>query len=182
MADAYQIKDQNAVYFLTFQVVGWVDVFSRKSYRDIVLDSLKYCRENKSLCVYGYVIMTNHMHVIWQSESGNLSDAVRDFKRHVSKKILAEISAGGKESRKEWLELVFRYHAKFNKRVGEKQLWTHENHAVELTTNAMSDQRLDYIHQNPVAAGWVEKQEDYLYSSAANYILGKGLIEIDKMG
>ena len=43
MGEGYQIRDQNRVYFLTFQVVGWADVFSRKVYRDIIIDSLNYC-------------------------------------------------------------------------------------------------------------------------------------------
>jgi len=75
--------------------------------------------------------------------------------------------------------MVFKYHAKFNKRVNEKQLWTHENHAIELDTNDMIDSRLNYIHNNPVKAGWVERPEHYLYSSASNYNDLESLIEID---
>lgn len=82
------------------------------------------------------------------------------------------------ESRSEWMNIVFKYHAKYNKRVKEKQFWTHENHAVELSSNKMLDSRLDYIHDNPVRAGWVAKPEEYLYSSAIDYAEGKGLLEI----
>ncbi len=77
--------------------------------------------------------------------------------------------------------MVFQYHAKFNKRAGEQQLWTHENHAVELSTNNMIDTRLNYIHDNPARAGWVEQPEDYLYSSARNYADMESLIEIDRI-
>ncbi len=59
MGEAYQIKDQEAVYFLTFQVVGWADIFSRRIYRDITLDSFTYCRKNKGMELFAYVIMTN---------------------------------------------------------------------------------------------------------------------------
>ena len=90
------------------------------------------------------------------SKTGKLSDLVRDFKKHTSKQILSIVSNNPEESRKEWLEIVFKYHAKFNKRAKEKQLWTHENHAIELDTNEMINSRLDYIHNNPVEAGWVE--------------------------
>ena len=179
MGEAYQIKDQEAIYFLTFQVVGWADVFSRQVYRDIVLSSFTYCRKNKSMELFAYVIMTNHLHVIMRSMDGKLSDLVRDFKKHTSKKILNEIYTNAKESRKDWLEMIFRYQAKFNKRAGEKQLWTHENHAVELSTNEMIDSRLEYIHNNPVKAGLVASPEDYLYSSARNYGEMEFLIEID---
>lgn len=179
MGETYQIKDQDRAYFLTFQVVGWADVFSRKVYRNIIIKSLNYCRENKNLILYAYVIMTNHVHVVMQSTNGDLSGLVRDFKKFTSKQILYEVNTNKEESRKEWLNLVFEYHAKYNKRTKGIQLWTHENHAVELSNNKMIDSRIDYIHENPVKAGWVEKPEDYLYSSARNYSGLSTLLEID---
>lgn len=86
MGESFQISDQFQPYFLTFTVVGWADVFTRKEYRDLVLESLKYCRENKGLLLYAYVIMTNHIHCIMQSETGTLSKIIRDFKRHTASK------------------------------------------------------------------------------------------------
>ena len=179
MGDSYQIKNQEALYFLTCQVVGWVDIFSRQLYRDIVVKSLDYCRKNKRLRIYAYVIMTNHVHLVVQSEGGYLSDTIRDFKRFTSNTILKEVSNNIHESRKEWLEMVFQYHAKFNSRVNDKQFWTHENHAVELTDNKIIDSKVDYIHMNPVRSGWVFEPEDYLYSSARNYCGLQGQLEID---
>lgn len=79
MGNAYQIHDQSALYFLTFQVVGWADVFSRKDYRDIILDSFEFCRKNKGMELYAYVIMTNHVHCMMRSKNEKLSDLVRDF-------------------------------------------------------------------------------------------------------
>ncbi len=179
MGEAYQINDQEATYYMTFQVVGWADIFSRQIYRDVVIDSFKFCRLNKGMELNAYVIMTNHIHVIMASKIGKLSDLVRDFKKHTSKQILSIVNNNPIESRKQWLKMVFKYHAKFNKRVNEKQLWTHENHAIELDTNDMIDSRLNYIHNNPVKAGWVERPEHYLYSSASNYNDLESLIEID---
>ncbi len=181
MGDAYQIKDQEATYFLTFQVVGWADVFTRQVYRDIVLDSFDYCRKNKGMELFAYVIMSNHLHVIMRSKTGKLSDVVRDFKKHTSKQILKEISTNPKESRRDWLMMIFQYHAKFNKRVKEIQFWTHENHAVELSTKDRLITRLNYIHNNPVRAGIVANPEDYLYSSAGNFAGLDGIIEIDEI-
>ncbi|SNS69490.1 REP element-mobilizing transposase RayT [Ekhidna lutea] len=179
MSDSYQIKDQEGTYFLTCQVVGWVDVFSRQVYRDIIIDSLKYCIKEKELIVYAYVIMTNHVHLIVRSNSGRLSDTIRDFKRFTSNQIMKSIDENGAESRKDWMNIVFEYHAKFNKRVKDKQFWTHENHAVELSSNDMLDSKLHYIHENPVRAGWVENAEDYLYSSARNYAGLNNLLDIE---
>ena len=74
--------------------------------------------------------------------------------------------------------MIFRYHAKYNERSGEEQFWTHENYAVELSTNSLIKTRLNYIHENSVRAGIVAEAEDYLYSSARNYAEMKSLNEI----
>lgn len=102
MPDAYQIKDQNAMYFLTFQVVSWLDVFSRKSYKDIFIGSLNYCRKNKGLEVFAFVMMTNHVHLILRSKCGKLSDTIRDLKKFTTNTIIDEIKKD-KESRRKWL-------------------------------------------------------------------------------
>jgi len=86
MSTGYQIYDPNGMYFLTFSVVDWVDVFSRKIYRDTLLDSLKYCISEKQLMVYGYVTMSNHMHVILRSENEKLFNIIRDFKKFTAKR------------------------------------------------------------------------------------------------
>ena len=75
------------MYFLTITVVGWIDVFTRQSYRDFVIDSLKYCQHSKGLNIYAYVIMSNHLHMIVHSPEGKLSDIIRDFKKFTSRKI-----------------------------------------------------------------------------------------------
>jgi len=179
MPESYQIRDQHAMYFLTPQVVFWLDVFTRKIYRDIFIDSLIFCRKKKNLEVYGYVIMSNHVHLIVRSKNGKLSDTLRDLKKFTANNILEEIE-NGNESRKKWLLSEMAFAARKHKRNSHYQFWTHENHAVELRTNKMMDQRLNYIHQNPVRAGIVVNQEDYLYSSARNYCDNMScLMEID---
>ncbi len=168
MSEAYKTKDPFAVYFLTFQIVFWLDVFTRQSYRDIFIESMNYCRKHKHLKIYAYVIMSNHVHLIVKSNNGTLSDTIRDMKKYTANKILDQIE-NGTESRKKWLLSEMAFAARKHKRNSKYQFWTHENHAVELSTNEMIDQRLNYIHQNPVRAGIVEREEEYLYSSARNY-------------
>ena len=82
----YKIAKGEDIYFLTFTIVGWVDIFTRKIYRDIVLESFRYCQENKGLDLFAYVIMSNHIHLIARSRDGDLSAVVRDFKRYTSQK------------------------------------------------------------------------------------------------
>ncbi len=182
MGDAWKIKDQFALYFLTLRVVFWLDVFTRKSHRDIIIDSLNFCRKNKNLEVFAYVIMSNHIHLIVRSKNGTLSDTVRDFKKYTANHILELINTE-KESRRKWLLNEMAFAARKHKRNSKYQFWTHENHAVELSTNEMIDQRLNYTHQNPVKAGIVENPEDYLYSSARNYCDNMDyLLEVDLLG
>lgn len=133
----------------------------------------------KGLYLYGFVIMSNHLHLVAQQKDGKLSDWVRDYKKFTSKKLLKLILENPQESRKEWLKVIFKYHAEFHKRSGDLQFWTHENHTIELFRSEMIEIKMKYIHENPVRAGLVEKVEDYLYSSASNFSGMKGLIEVD---
>jgi len=82
MTQGYTIKDQEAAHYLTLQIVQWADLFTRKIYRDIIIDSLKYCQKNKGLEIYAYVIMSNHIHLLAKDENGNLSAILRDFKKY----------------------------------------------------------------------------------------------------
>lgn len=86
MPTGYQIKEQNALHYITLQVVYWIDLFTRKTYRDIVIESLRYCQKEKGLEIYAYVIMSNHVHLVIKSETNDLSDILRDFKKYTSKK------------------------------------------------------------------------------------------------
>lgn len=176
----YRIKDQEAYHFLTFQIVGWIDVFTRKIYRDIVVDSFNFCNQSKGLKIYGWVIMSNHVHCILRSPEGRLSDTIRDLKRHTSKYMLESVDMAI-ESRRDWMLHQFKYFASRHSRNEKYQLWTHNNHPIQLSSN-MFEQRLDYIHNNPVKSGIVESPEEYLYSSARNYCGLKGLVEIDFIG
>ncbi len=180
MGNAYQIHDQEGTYFLTFQVVDWVDIFSRKIYRDIIVDSLNYCIAHKGLRVIAWVIMTNHVHAIFYTENKKLSDVVRDFKAHTAREIFKQIQEST-ESRQIWMKHIFRFNAMKHSRNEYQQFWTHENHAVccEPTKPQIMQSRINYIHQNPVRSGWVEVEEHYLYSSARDYAGIKGLVNVE---
>jgi REP element-mobilizing transposase RayT len=168
------------LYFLTLQVVGWAAIFTRQFYRDIIIDSFVFCRKSRGLKVYSYVIMSNHIHCI-VSANDNLSDVIRDLKKFTDKEILKAIGENIQESRKGWLLMIFKYQAKFNKRVKKFQFWTHENHTVELTSIEMIESRVNYIHQNPVRAGDVAQEHEYIYSSAKNFAGQLALMEIDEL-
>jgi len=179
MSEGYQIYDQNKLYFLTFQIVDWVDIFTRPTYKKVITDSFIFCRAKKGLELYAYVIMTNHIHLLARAKEGfKLSDIIRDFKKYTASTILEMIKTNA-ESRSEWMLKRFEFAAMSHKRNSDFQFWTHENHAIEINSSKFLQQKMNYIHQNPVRAMIVENAEDYIYSSAGNYFKNKGIIEID---
>jgi putative transposase len=176
----HKIRDKKQAHFLTFTVVEWVDVFSRQVYRDILLDSFKYCQKEKGLLLHSWCIMTNHVHIIAPAKDENLSDIARDFKKHTSKQIIKAIEQNAGESRKEWMLKVFKDQGSKNSRNKEYQFWRQDNCPIELYSAKFSLQKLTYIHENPVRAGIVDRAEDYLYSSARDYrfMEQRGLLQI----
>jgi REP element-mobilizing transposase RayT len=177
--EGYLIRDQTLPHFITATVVDWIDVFTRKTYRDTVIECLDYCITNKGMVLYGYVIMSNHIHLIVQSSEGKLSDLIRDFKKFMATKILEKIQTEN-ESRREWMLERFRLATESHSRNKNYQFWQYGNHPEEVYTNKFMWSKLDYIHLNPVRAGIVEKASQYIYSSASNYVYDTGLLKIEK--
>lgn len=155
MGRKYAIRDSTKLYFVSFATVNWIDVFTRRLYNDIIVDSLNYCIMHKGLELYAWCIMSNHVHLIISSEHNHLSFILRDLKRHTSKSILKAIQENSQESRREWMLWMFARAGQRNSNNEQYQFWQQNNHPIELSTNAMMDQRLDYLHNNPVVAGIV---------------------------
>ncbi len=179
MSRNYKVLDQGGVYFITMTTVGWIDVFTRKEYRDLYLDSLRYCQKEKGLIVYAWCIMSNHVHLIVRAKDDNLSAVIRDLKKFTSKKIFAAIDVNSEESRRNWIIAIFKKSGEFNHNNVNFQFWQQHNQPIELFTAKAVEQKLGYIHENPVKAGLVENSWEYLYSSARDYSDMKGLLEIE---
>ena len=167
---SYPIRNQQGLYFLTFTVVGWVDIFTRQAYRTIVIDSLRHCQQHNGLELYAYCLMSNHLHLIGRAAEGQeLGAIVRDFKKFTAARIFREIETLPQESRRGWLRWLFEREGARNPNNTHIQLWQQRSHGTELSTEAMVRQRLHYTHQNPVRAGICYQAEDYVYSSASCY-------------
>lgn len=172
MSRKYKFHNPEGVYFITFAVQGWVDVFTRNQYKDIIVDNLDYCQKNKGLELFAWCLMTNHLHLIARADDGHkLPDILRDFKKFTSKAVLRAIAENDRESRKEWLLNQF-------KTKDGNRFWRADNKPIELWSNEVIDQKLNYIHQNPVEEGLVFRAEDYVYSSATDYAGNNGLLDI----
>jgi len=179
--DRYKIVEHNGVYYITLTVVNWIDVFTRKEYRHIIVDSLKYCQANKGLVLYGWVLMSNHLHIIAKADDGfKMSDILRDFKKYTSKQITKAIKEIP-ESRREWMLHKFEYAGKNLKRISKYKFWKDDNHAILLDNEKIMQQKLDYIHNNPVVAEIVEEPQEYIYSSAKFYAEQVSLIKCERM-
>ena len=181
MGSRYKIRDAEGLYFITFTVVGWVDLFIRNAYRDCLISSFEYCRKEKGLNIHAFVIMTSHVHMIVSSRQGfDLKDTLRDMKKFTSKELLKLIREIP-ESRREWMLNKFNFEANRTERGQNYLLWKEGYHAKQIETNEFLDEKLDYIHNNPVAAGFVSQPEDYVYSSGRNYAGEIGTTEVDML-
>ncbi|MEO6232651.1 MAG: transposase [Ferruginibacter sp.] len=176
----YKIRDNAGIHFVTFAVIEWMDVFTRKDYRDIVVESLQHCQKEKGLVLHAWCIMSNHLHLVISTVNNDPSDILRDFKKYTSKQIIKAIIAHPAESRKEWMLKIFSEAGIQNNRNNAYQFWQQDNHPIELYSAAFTKQKIDYIHDNAVVAGIVEKAEEYMYSSAWDYYNGKncGLLKL----
>ena len=142
------------MYFVTFTITNWVVLFIRNECKEIVLNSIRFCQEDKDLEVYGWVMMTSHLHLIIGSKGIALSNIMRDLKRHSSEMLHIAIVKNTKESRREWLLAMFRTEGE--KYHNKSQLWQAESHPIALVTAKIAHQKLTYIHYNPVEAGFVK--------------------------
>ena len=178
MSHAYKFRDQDRPYFVTFTTIRWLDVFTRRCYSDIVVDSLAHCIKEKGLILFAWVIMTNHVHLAMGTEGDPMQAILRDLKKFTSKKIYKTIVEHPAESRKEWLVWAMEREGKYNVNNWNIQFWQQGNHPIELHSPALMKQKIEYIHHNPVKAGFVSCPEHYLYSSAYDYAGGTGLLPI----
>lgn len=179
--EGYQIRDQQAIHFITFAVVKWVDVFTRKEYSDILVESLRFCQREKGLKIHAWCIMSNHVHLIISARQPfALSDIIRDLKKYTSSQILKSIEESLGESRKNWMLWLFKSAGAKNDRNEKYQFWRQENRPVECSSKEIFSTKIKYLHENPLRAGMVREEWNYQYSSAIDYYTeGKGMLDID---
>ena len=154
------------LYFLTTTVVSWQAVFIRREYSDALMDCLAHCCAHKGLTVYAYVLMPNHLHAVVESSGRSLSDTMRDFKSYSAKRLVELIAANPRESRREELARLFSGYGAHNPMNHFAQFWHNGFAPFELFTPAVIAQKIHYIHQNPVRAGFVSDAHHWFYSSA----------------
>ncbi len=172
MSRKYKFHNPDGTYFVTFAVQGWVDVFTRNQYKDILIENQTHCIHHKELEIFSWCIMTNHVHLLGRANGQeSFSDILMDFKKFTSKAVTKAIQENEKESRKEWLLEQFTTDQGY-------RFWRSDNKPIEVWSNKVMQEKLNYIHYNLVEEGIVFRPEDYVYSSAVNYSGQNGLLEI----
>ena len=180
MSSKYKVGDDASAHFVTFTVVGWIDIFSRDCYKDILVNSLQFCADHKGLLLHAWVIMTNHVHLIISSQTNKVEHIVRDLKKFTSHQIIKAIQEHPQESRKEWMLSIFRFTGKNNNNNKEFQFWKQDYNPIELDSDEKLKQRLNYLHENPVRAGLVWEPWHFKYSSAIDYYTEEnGLLKLE---
>ena len=179
MSRNYKFHDQSKPYFITFTTVNWIDVYTRRVYKDILVSSINHCINEKGLIVYAWVIMSNHVHMVIGTRGEKMENIVRDLKKHTSKAIINEIRENSVESRKEWMLWMFERAGNRNSNNAKNQFWQQHNKPIELDCYGIINQKVDYLHNNPVKDGFVFESYEYRYSSAIDYAGGKGYVSIE---
>ena len=178
MSRNYKFHNPDGVYFISFAVVEWLDVLTCDEYKTILIESLHYCQQKKGMEIFAWCIMPSHVHLIFRSACGQKPELlIGDFKRFTSKAIVKAIIDNPNESRKEFLLEQFLKAGSNSSNVNKYQFWRHDNKPIELWSNKVIDEKIDYIHNNPVNEGLVIRPEDYLYSSAVDYAGEKGMLD-----
>ncbi len=156
-------------FFVTTTVVRFAPVFTNDRYRDILVRNIKHYQNNYKFAVLGYVIMPSHFHWLVQvnPEFGTISDIMRHLKKYSAWDVMQALQKDKKEN----LLKLFEQEAQGAKDQRRK-FWMKRFDDEVIRNRGMFMAKLKYIHDNPVKAGLVAKQEDYKYSSARNYLLG----------
>ena len=159
----------NRTYFMTHTDVDWIDIFTRANHKELLVESMKYCQRERGLYIYAWCLMPSHLHMIANTRTEiKMSDVMRDFKKYTSKKIVKQIQ-DEPESRRKWLLNHFEFAGRYNPKIKDFKFWQEGTHPIELFSEKVMWQKIEYIHRNPVEAGFVYREEVYLYSSARNY-------------
>jgi putative transposase len=175
MSEAYKARDDSKAYFITFTIVHWIELFSNEDFARIIIDSIRFCQQNKGLELYAYCIMPSHVHLIGRSKDRKINEVIRDIKKFTSVQIIKLI----KESNVFVKYLpVFYCESARRKRNEKYKVWQDGYHPIEMFSKRIFVQKLNYIHNNPVEAGIVNKPVEYKFSSAQNYAGLEGVLDV----
>lgn len=157
--------------FFTATILEWKPLLKDDCYKDIIIQSLKFLKEEGSIVIYSFVIMPNHIHLIWQIQDGyKLEHIQMRFLKFTAQQMKFKPSDTNDNQLNQFI---------VNAKDRKYQFWERNSLSIDLWTADVFMQKLDYIHNNPLQEKWklTEFPEDYKYSSAKFYET-----EIDEFG
>ena len=173
--DRYRFIDGISTYFCTFTIVDWLPIFLKPTTTDILTESLLFCSEKRGLKIHGYVVMPNHVHAILSDEGNDnqrLHKTISEFRTFTGHKLAKLVDNSYPTS---WSNII-RTNAETDR---ERRVWQSGWHSEAVKNQNFFEQKLIYIHNNPVRAGFVEFPENWIHSSARSWLLGeKGKVPI----
>jgi putative transposase len=168
---------EEAFFFVTSTVTAWAPVFTEDKYCDILVRNIKHYQQRYKFSILGYVIMPSHFHWIVEvnPKLGTISEIMRDIMKFSAWDVMEVLSFDG---RSDMLQLFTEAAHLFPKH--RRKFWMTRFDDEVIRNQQMFSTKLNYIHNNPVEAGLVDRPEVYKYSSARNYILGDhSVLEVD---
>ena len=148
--------------FFTATIQQWKHLLKEDHYKNIIVNAFKFLVDEEKVTINGFVIMSNHLHIIWQSKGINEIQKIQNsFIKHTSKEFKKQLEKENKL--KEY---------KVNSVDRNYNFWQRDSFNIELFTSSVFIQKLNYIHCNPVKAGLCEFPEEYYFSSALFYEKG----------
>jgi putative transposase len=154
----------NKIYFWTATIHNWLPLLETDNNKKIITDSLKYLSDKNFITVYAFVIMPNHIHLIWQQNELNGKETAKgSLLKYSAHLFLKQLQAEGQS-------LLYEVNAANKKH----EIWQRDSLGIEIYSRAVAKQKLDYIHFNPVSGKWQLAKDDisYYYSSAKFYETG----------
>jgi REP element-mobilizing transposase RayT len=170
-------ENEDKAHFITLTTIEWINIFTKPEYFQALINSLKYCQEKLGLLIYGFVFMTNHIHLIVQAKEGyKLSNIIQSYKRYTTEQIKKLVYNDSRKYIKALIDSSF-----YKKESNIFQLWQEYNYPETIISEKFLLTKLNYIHQNPVKKEYVDNPEDWKYSSAKFYLTGDtSLLSIDQ--
>ena len=159
------VYEDNHPQFFTATINEWNHLLKDDKAKDIIINSLRFLVTENRIKVYGFVIMSNHLHLIWRIKSPCLLKNVqRDFLKYTAQQIKSYLQQN---------DTILLDTCKVNHHDRKYMIWKTDSLSVDLYSEKVFTQKLDYIHNNPVNAGLCNLPEEYKYSSAGHYLVNK---------
>lgn len=168
------LHDESHLYFVTASVIKWIHIFKIHEYTSIVLNSLQWLQTQNRILLFAFVIMPSHLHLILKPIQKGIAEILQDFGSFTAHEILKQAR---KDNKQEWLKIFEENHRDIRHK---HSIWQ-DIQAKNIYSIKVLEQKMEYIHQNPVVKDWklVKDRADYLYSSACFYDYGRNpIIEI----